>query len=98
MPAARIPDLFAKGQNLDTPFRTERSRERAALLADMPPAVVASEPGAGSAGKAVAPGLSVAADRAADDGGRRMAIAAAVLTTADARIAVAARTADGVTG
>ena len=44
---------------------------RGALLAEMPPAVLAAEPGAGGADETVAAGIFVAADRSRGDGSRR---------------------------
>src|SRR5262245_38230488 len=41
------------------------------LLAGMPPAILAAEPGAGGADKTVAAGIFVAADRGGRDGSRR---------------------------
>jgi hypothetical protein len=88
--------LAAKGQNLKNGFHRSRMEKAAfsaaffepdsqtALLAEMPPAVLAAEPGAGDAHKTVAAGVLVAAsrgggngsrgaDRAADDTGRDIA-------------------------
>ena len=91
--AARISDLVAKGQNLKNRFDRSRMEKaafpaafserdsRTALLAEMPPAVLAAEQGAGDADKPVAAGVILAAeriggnrrrraDRTADDAGR----------------------------
>jgi hypothetical protein len=79
--AARIPDLSVKGQNLNaTPVHPAygKSGLPAALscsillasLAEMPPAILAAEPGAGYADKTVASGIFIAADRGGGDDSR----------------------------
>src|SRR5882672_279729 len=91
--AAQISDLVAKGQNLKNRFDRSRMEKaafpaafserdsRTALLAEMPPTVLAAEQGAGDADKPVAAGVVLAAeriggnrrrraDRTADDAGR----------------------------
>jgi hypothetical protein len=76
--------LAAKGQNPDIRpgmkkpdiWPASHRKILLALLAEMPPAILAAEPGAGDADKAVAVGIGIAADRSGRDASHRAGRAA----------------------